>query len=381
MQGYQGNGGELEFQRVARPPTVIGGGGAGAIDVGLRQRANAEEESMRAAAAVAVQRETQQLDINAEAQFPGLGPNAAPAALMHRGWVGGAASRQVMNASFPTLNEATMSRGQKKKMKAKAKRETNGAFGSTNDLPPAEIMAMGVGDAAGRDSDNEGAGPSMSGTGWSSPARTASPAAGQPPGLARSAAAGQAVPSARGAQPPVQNAFARLAVDEPAPDRVASPARTLARPAAAAAPQADFPSLGGAGAAASRAPKMGGWVSVGDKKAPAPVPAPRQPALTSRSAFPALQGGPIGGPSKAQTLEQANKDLFKKMQVRGSALSATWPAGFCPTGLLRRTSGVLQAVHPLSVFTGSKQRTTAYDTALMFRGCHRLFLCDVSAQI
>eukprot|EP00892_Ulva_mutabilis_P008487 jgi/Ulvmu1/600/UM001_0608.1 len=315
-RGFQGRGAELEFQRVARPPTVIGGGGAGAIDIDMRRRANAEEESMREAVAMAAQREAQQLDLTAETQFPGLGPNAAPSALMHRGWVGGSASRQVMNASFPTLGE-TMSRGQKKKLRAKAKRATSGGFGSAEDLPPADVMAMGVEDAVGRDSDSDQAGPSTAaaaGRGAASPARGASPAGGQPPGLGRGGAAARpAAGSAR--QPAMQNAFAQLSVDERAPARAATPpARAPARQAAAAAP--DFPSLGGGAPAAQAAPSVGGWVSVGDKKTPAPAPAPRQPALNSRSAFPALQGGPAVGGGKPQSLAQANKALFKRMQAK-----------------------------------------------------------------
>lgn len=316
---------------MARPPTVIGGGGAGAISTDMRTRARAEDEERMAAAAAAAAEHRQaraaQLDLTAEAQFPGLGPNAAPAALMHRGWVGGAASRQVMNASFPTLGESTMSRGQKKKLKAKAKRTSggDGLFGSPNDLPPAEVMAMGVQDAAPR-GDAPLSGPSTPTSagmaGPSRPAQTATAAAvGQPPGLGR----GRAGPS-RAQQRPLHNAFEHLEVDEPAPGRSPlqspalgrSPARSPARAASPAAAQPAFPALGGTGAPARATPMIGGWFNVGDKKAAPQPAAPKPAALNSRSAFPALTGNP-GGPSgkpQTQSLAQASADLFKKMRVR-----------------------------------------------------------------
>lgn len=341
VQGYNDRGHEPEFQRVARPPTVIGGGGAGAISTDMRSRARAEdEERMRAAAAAALehrQARTAQLDLSAEAQFPGLGPNAAPAALMHRGWVGGAASRQVMNASFPTLGESTMSRGQKKKLKAKAKRTAGGdsTFGSTNDLPPAEVMAMGIQDAVSQ-GDTPLSGPSTpTSAEMAGPSRSAqaAPAAfGQPPGL------GPGAGPSRAQQRPLQNAFERLEVDEPAPGRSPvqspalgrSPARSPARPALPAAAQPAFPALGGAAAPARAGPTIGGWVSVRDKKA-APAPAARKPAaLNSRSAFPALMGKPGGPSGKPQSLAAAGNELFKKMRVRpAGALASNLECSTC----------------------------------------------------
>lgn len=297
-----------------RPPTVIGGGGAGAISTDMRTRARAEEEEqMRAAAAAAAPRPAPNLDLSAEAQFPGLGPNAAPAALMHRGWVGGAASRQVMNASFPTLGEATVSRGQKKKLKAKARRATPGTFGSTEDLPPAEVMAMGVEDAAPR----EAAGPSSvpprrTPAAAARPSRAPLPApapADPPPGLTMSNGG-----SSRAA-PPLQNAFEGLAVDEPAPGVAPAAAAAPARAAAVGRAQPDFPALAGGGPSARAGAAIGGWVSVGDKKAPPQPVAPKPPALNSKSSFPALQGNPGGAPGKPQGLAQAGNALFKRMQV------------------------------------------------------------------
>ena len=153
-----------DTQQIARPPVVIGGGGAGSIDM----RARAHAEAMQESAAYEAMPAQRSLDLQAEHHFPGLAGSAAGAGgARGGGWgpgVYGAPRGNTMHADFPALaahqpgtqahapRQPVLSRGQKKKMKANARRggeeDPSIGFGDPADLPPPHIMAMGRPDSS-----------------------------------------------------------------------------------------------------------------------------------------------------------------------------------------------------------------------------------------
>ena len=376
-------------QEIARPPVVIGGGGAGAIDMRARAQADAAREQ-REFDAQRAQRALVQEELGAEEHFPGLpvasaGPSAGST---HWGGRGGGRGGARSSSDFPALGSGApaaagdgwgagmggpgLSKGQKKKMKAKSKRNAEQVgFGDESGLPPAHIMEMGAPAAlASRNGgDSNGAAPAVA----AAPAVNAAPATLAEDWTGERLSSARAAPQRRAA--PIQTAasrFAALCVEaaaagaanelaaEPqssgrgacAPDSAAAfpalsaaappglggagfaaarsaarqPAATSRAPAAAAAAAAgaDFPTLG-VGAAAALPAQWG--ATIGAAPQPAAAPPARQPEVASRADFPTLGGGTGGGRGGARAvaaaygqvsagLKDANEAVLASIQVR-----------------------------------------------------------------
>lgn len=342
----QGQGGyeeEPAFQNVPRPPTVIGGGGAGAID--MRRRANEDEEEARR---VAAQQRAQPLDISAEEHFPGLANGASHVPLGAQwGRGGGYAGSRAMQAAFPSLADSNpLSKGQKKKLKAKSKRNDGGVvrMGRPEDAPPEHLMQLGqlqptqahaVDGPDMREESTNGAGPAPDD--WTAVGSSSAPS---------SRAQSVAGPSGPPPVATVGNSFAGLGdVGMPPPGLGAAGAgrgsgsdsaswvnhssRSVSRAAAgrsaggggaAALGAVSFPSLNNRAPAAQPQGRQG-WITLGKKKPAAGVaPTTATPSLDNASAFPTLSG-PSGevqfrGPQAGEDFEGASDALVAEIKAR-----------------------------------------------------------------
>lgn len=317
---------EPAHQQIARPPTVIGGGGAGAVDM----RARAHREAEAAAEARALQQAREPVDLQAEEHFPGLqstdgggGGGAVPRAGGGPTWGrGGAALRHGLTSSgdFPVLGgvgDGTgpgLSKGQRKKLKSKAKR--GGAeqytLGDESGLPPPHVMALGA-DAAARavdDSDahdrgvspaavpsssqasqiEEDGGASQSPRGGRGGARAPSAGAERPNGSwGGAAAAGVAAPrrSVAGGIDATASSFAALGLHE------AESTRQQARGGATETPEA-FPALSADGAPPGLASPAAGFAAARARASSASAvrsQRSRADAAPAGEDFPSLGGG------------------------------------------------------------------------------------------
>lgn len=356
--GYgRGQGGyeeEPAFQNVMRPPTVIGGGGAGGAAAGavdMRRRANEEEEESRR---VAAHQRATPLDISAEEHFPGLsnGPLQAPmGAQWGRG--GYASGSRAMQAAFPSLADSNpLSKGQKKKLKAKSKRDVGGIvrMGRPQDAPPAHLMVLGQEQAlaahvAEEPDAFEAPTDDFRAPEWTPMGRSVAE---------RELPSSMAVPSGPPPGTTQGNLFSGLEeyeeydIDMPPSGLGGSGAAGVASRAtqnqqgggqqfsrgqwqqrvstgAGEGGGASFPALSSVAPAAQPLARQG-WITLGKKKQPAPVAASAaKPSLNSAAAFPTLSG-PSGevrfnGSRAAEETQRATDALMAEIKVRAGRLT------------------------------------------------------------
>jgi hypothetical protein len=328
LQGHQagrghghayGNDDVPATQQIARPLTVVGGGGAGAVDM----RARAIAESQRAldeAQARMAQQSRGPVDLQAEEQFPGLqGPGPSASGRGPALWGRGVAPRGVHSSGdFPSLGGGgadvapALSKGQRKKLKSKARRDGERQYrmGDESGMPPSHVMALGP-EAALRGrrdgserSDGDASTPSSSPSAKSveARARCARSQGTQSLGDLRQAGedwAGPTAPGVAGARPQLRDArgveavassFAALS----AAGEDAGHARSAHRQGnkgAADNSEAAFPALGGA--AGPPGLGAGGFASAraAASARPRASPAKTRGAAANGEDFPSLGGG------------------------------------------------------------------------------------------
>jgi hypothetical protein len=120
------------------------------VDMTLRAREEAEQAAAAYAVHAALQAQAP-VDLQAEEHFPGLLSPGTSASVRRTNWGRGQGMQRMSHSTgdFPSLSGHTaaqqpqLSRGQRKKLKAKGKRGDEPGFGDVSGLPPAHIMSLG----------------------------------------------------------------------------------------------------------------------------------------------------------------------------------------------------------------------------------------------